>query len=157
MAYRNPLTLLTLYTRLLGLVILILYQSKPADCLERCAARASPRKSLCQYGTLPGRWLKGDLGEGWNVYDSECQLQNLLGGVSPPEQDERKLGGEAGILAFGDSIDRHMLEDICANQETGVNEWMTVTDFSFCRCAALAANEAPQALSEGMACCTPSS
>ncbi len=96
--------------------------SRYSTALDSCAASTSPRKVKCQYGTLPGRWLKGDLGDGWNVYNPECQLQNYLGSPSGPEEFLETLGDEAGILLFGDSVDRYMVNDICNNEEMG-KQW----------------------------------
>ena len=117
--------------RVLG--VLVVY-GQFIDCLNSCEPEVIPRRPFCQYGTLPGRWLKGDFGEGWNVYSPECQLQNFLGSPGPPELEPGDVGEEVGILLFGDSVDRFVVRDICDTQELGDHEWdMGVESFCLCR------------------------
>ncbi len=113
--------------------------SSTVTCLDSCETQSLPRKPACQYGTLPGRWIQGDLGAGWNVYEPTCQLQNLLGGPSLPVRQIGAPGSEAGILLFGDSVDRFIIRDVCQSLELQDLEdiWsMGVESFCLCRCAA---------------------
>ncbi len=116
------------------LIGLLLAGSQRITTLNSCEPIELPRKPVCQSGILPGRWLRGEFGEGWNVYDPACQLQNFLGTASGPEKDAEKLGDEVGVLLFGDSVDRFIVRDICDTQEVGDHIWdMGVESFCLCR------------------------
>ena len=75
--------------------------------------------AACQYGSLPGRWEKVDgyQHKEWQTFSEACQLTDRLSerGVKLDKKYQssnatRKLY----ILEYGDSVDRVLLEDLCA-------------------------------------------
>ena len=82
-------------------------------------AHTTVTSAACQYGSLPGRWenVKGYKHKEWQTYSQSCQLTDRLSerGVKLDKKDQssnatRKLY----ILEYGDSVDRLLLEDLCA-------------------------------------------
>lgn len=56
----------------------------PFLCLP-AAGQPVPQEKLCEYGSLPGRWVsRGEAPPAWRLLDQRCALRPLLADVSTP-------------------------------------------------------------------------
>lgn len=114
-----------------------------AQNISRCELSEN-KMSSCNFGTLPGRWKHGDGHLGWDIFNPDCRLQDLLGATGSSYAGLSEREEQIGVLLFGggillkataanlkgyfskasglftrdpaDSVDRTMVADTCADR-----------------------------------------
>ena len=98
--------------------------------------------SVCDPGTLPGRFVSGQF-PSWKIFNKSCALADLFTPLLATDKSKWSLGvhnidrrqqENVKILLFGDSVEQHLLADVCAHFVEDAKNILSVKDSHAKRC-----------------------
>lgn len=112
---------------------------------NKASPASTSKGSVCDFGNLPGRFVPGQF-PSWKIFNESCALADLFTPLLVTENSKFSLGvhnidrsadgqeEKVKILLFGDSVEQHLVADICARFSNNADNIMTVKDSHAKRC-----------------------
>ena len=104
--------------------------------------------SVCDLGTVPGRFDYGQF-PSWKIFNKSCALADLFTPLLATDKSKWSLGvhnidrrqqENVKILLFGDSVEQHLLADVCAHFVENAKNILSVKDSHAKRCGNMNGN-----------------